>query len=61
MYNLVIWVCSAVVVAILTSPVGSAQEIDVSMALAQSEEAREDVVRANILLTASETAEFWVL
>jgi F0F1-type ATP synthase epsilon subunit len=61
MNNPVIWVCSAVVVAILTSSVGSAQEIDVSMALDKAEEAREEVVRANILLTASETAEFWIL
>ncbi len=57
----VIWVCSTVVVAILTSSVGSAQEIDVSMTLAQAEEAREEVVRANIQLTASETDEFWAL
>jgi hypothetical protein len=61
MNNPVIWVCSAVVVAILTSSVGSAQEIDVSIALDKAEEAREEVVRANILLTASETAEFWIL
>lgn len=61
MNNPVIWVCSTLVVAILTLSVGSAQEIDVSMALAQSEEAREGVVRANVQLTAEEAAEFWTL
>ena len=61
MNNPVIWVCSAVVVAILTSSIGTAQEIDVGMALANSEAAREEIIRENVLLTASETAEFWAL
>ncbi len=61
MNNPVIWVCSAVVVAILASSIGSAQGIDVSKALAQSEKAREEVVRANVQLTAEEADGFWTL
>ena len=61
MNNPVIWVCSAVVVAILTLSASSSQEIDVSQALAQSEVAREEVVRANVQLTADEADGFWAL
>ena len=61
MKNTVMWVCSTLVGAILTSSIGSAQGFDVSMALAQSEKAREEVIRANLLLTASETDGFWTL
>ena len=53
------WLFNMAIVAMLTSSVGSAQEIDVSMTLAQAEEAREEVVRANIQLTGSETDEVW--
>ena len=55
------WLFSTAVVAMLTSFVGSAQEIDVSMVLFQSEAARETVVRANVKLTAEDADEFWAL
>jgi len=47
--------------AMLCASVASAQEINVDAALAQAEEAREEVVRANILLTGETAEDFWAL
>ncbi len=62
MRKLVGWVSSLVVAsAMMTSSIGSAQEFDVRKAVVASEQAREQVVRINVDLTAEEADEFWPL
>ncbi len=62
MRNLAGWLGSLVfAVAMMCASVGTAQEINVDAAMAESEEAREEIIRANVLLTGENADEFWAL
>lgn len=56
------WLCCLVVaVTMMCLTIGMTQEINVDAALAQAEQAREEVVRANLLLTGETADDFWAL